>query len=504
MAGLDNPSGASSTRPRSFLRRRLPAVFATSLVFLLTLGGISAALGKLTYNHVDGQIRREPPGLLQPKDPAIKQAAKQTHAENYLIIGTDDRSTVEGQRSDTTMLVHLSPDHKKAIVVSIPRDSYVTIPACTDSKGVRHPEHKALFNSAITVGGAACTIKTVQALTGISIKHFVQINFPGFKAVINALGSVTICSPTAVTITKGVHLTLKAGDNKLDGAEALDYVRARHGLGDGSDLGRITRQQRFLSAVLREARGGALLTNPGKLNSFVNAATKAVTVDDKTHIGDLKTLFDALRGLDPKHVTLYTAPIANRAYNPKNPSDTRGANVLLDDKKGRILYDEIINDAKIAPSAKATSATPTLSAGPTTLTVAPSTIKVAVTNGTDAAGLAGKVQTALSGLGFQKGVLAKEPQNATGTIVKYTAAQTTAARTVAAAFPNASMQVEAAHSGAIEVVVGTKYDGVRAVTAGQTAPAWVQSTVTTPSAATPTPTITGGISAADKTCTNTH
>lgn len=501
MAGTDNSvSTRSSSLPRrSFLRRRLGAVLATSLVFLLTLAGISAAVAKIGYDHVDGQIRREPPGLIQSKDPAIKQAAKQTHAENYLIIGTDDRSTVEGKRSDTTMLVHLSPDHQKAIVVSIPRDSYVTIPACTNSKGVVRPEHKALFNSAITVGGAGCTIKTVQSLTGISIKHFVQINFPGFKAVINALGSVTICSPTAVTITKGVHLTLKAGNNKLDGAEALDYVRARHGLGDGSDLGRITRQQRFLSAVLREARGGALLSNPAKLNSFVNAATQAVTVDDKTHIGDLKTLFDALRGLDPKHVTLYTAPIANRAYNPNNPSDPHGANVLLDEKKGRILYDEIINDAKMTPTASA-SPTPTTTA-PTTLTVAPSAITVAVTNGTQTNGLAGKVQTALSSLGFKKGTLVKKPQNATGTIVKYTTAQAAAARTVAAALPNALMRLDPSHTGAIEVVVGSKYAGVRTVAVGQSAPSWV---ATASATASPTPSITGGISAADKTCTNTR
>lgn len=491
-------TGVSSPARRSFLRRRLAAILATSLVFLVTLAGISAAVGKVGYDHYDSAIQRVP-NVLQPSDPSVRQAVKQTHAENYLVIGTDDRSTVQGQRSDTTMIVHLSPDHKKAIIVSIPRDSWVTIPKCTDAKGVVHPEHKGLFNSAIDVGGAACTIKTVQALTGISIKHFVQINFPGFKAVINALGSVTICSPTAVTITQGVHLTLKAGNNKLDGAQALDYVRARHQLGDGSDLGRIKRQQRFLGAVLQQARGGSLLASPAKLDSFLSAATKAIVVDKQTHIGDLKTLFDALRGLDPKRVTFYTAPIANAAYNPQNPSDPHGAHVLLSTTKGRILYDDIINDAKMTPTA---SASPTPTTTPTTtLTVAPSAITVAVTNGTQTAGLAGKAQTALSSLGFKKGTLTKTPQNATGTVVKYTAAQAAAARTVAAAFPDATMQLDSSHTGSIEVLVGSKYAGVRSVAVGQAAPSWVE---TVPATASPRPSISGGISAADKTCTNTH
>jgi anionic cell wall polymer biosynthesis LytR-Cps2A-Psr (LCP) family protein len=135
---------------------------------------------------------------------------------------------------------------------------------------------------------------------------------------------------------------LHAGQNRLDGSQALAYVRARETLGDGSDLERIKRQQMFLGAVLRQATNGSLLTNPARLTSFLDAATKAVTVDQGTSFGDLRTLATSMQGLDPKHVTFYTAPIADQNYTP--PGTTMTGRVLLDDAKGRVLYDSVIND----------------------------------------------------------------------------------------------------------------------------------------------------------------
>lgn len=516
---LHSDVNGSVAGPRpSFLRWRLPRIIAASVGFTLVLIGASAAVGKVGYDHLNNQVTHDS-RVLDTKDPRIVRPELQLHAANYLVIGSDTRvgqtgfGNTPGGGSDTTMLVHLSPDHTKATVISIPRDSWVTVPECKDGKGVVHPEHKALFNSAFNTGGAACTISTVQRLTGIAITHYVEINFNGFRSVIDALGTVTVCSPTAVNVNDHYsHITLKAGDNKLDGAQALEYVRLRHGVADGSDLSRIKRQQRFLGAVLREARGGALLSNPGKLTSFLNAATKAVTVDDKTSILDLKTLFDSLRGLDPKHVTFYTAPIARANYDPNNPTSTNGAHVLLDDKAGRVLYDQIINDAKIvvtktAPATAPSTTTPTPS-HPATLTVAPGSITVAVTNGTGTSGLAGKVQASLSALGFQRGILAKEPQNATGTVVKYTAAQAAAARTVAAAFPNSTLRQLSTHTGAIEVLVGSQFTTTLAVRVGQPEPTWVAAASSTTagngSSASSTAKPAGGISAADATCTNSN
>ena len=504
-------SDTSTSRPTPFLRSRLPRIVAVSLAFSAALVGVSAGVGKVGYDHYNGQVTRVP-GLLDPSDPAIVHPELQLHAANYLVIGSDTRvgqvgfGNTPGGGSDTTMLVHLSPDHTKATVISIPRDSYVTVPECKDSKGVVHPEHGGLFNSAYKTGGAACTISTVTRLTGIAINHYVAIDFNGFRAVINALGTVTVCSPTAVSVHDHYsQITLRAGNNKLNGDQALQYVRLRHGVADGSDLSRIKRQQRFLGAVLREARSGALLSSPTKLTSFLNAATKAVTVDDKTSILDLKTLFDSLRGLDPKHVTFYTAPIARSNYDPANPSSTKGVHVLLDAKAGRVLYDQIIADAKVvvtAPVSGSPMSSTAKPAVPTSVTVAPAAITVAVTNGTQTVGLGTKAQKALTARGFKPGIITKTPQSATTTVVKYTATQAAAARTVAAALPNATLDLLSSHPGPIEVVVGSKYTSTLAVTVGEALPSWVKAAPAATATATSTKAPAGGISAADTKCTN--
>jgi anionic cell wall polymer biosynthesis LytR-Cps2A-Psr (LCP) family protein len=141
---------------------------------------------------------------------------------------------------------------------------------------------------------------------------------------------------------KGSGLRLHVGQNRLGGAQALAYVRARETLGDGSDLGRIKRQQMFLAAVLRQAMTGSLLANPARLTSFLDAATKAITVDRGTTFSDLRTLATSLQGLDPKRVVFYTAPIANPDYSP--PGTGMTGRVLLDLTAGRRLYDAIIHD----------------------------------------------------------------------------------------------------------------------------------------------------------------
>ncbi len=491
-----NPSGAASDRwsgsTRGGQRRfgRFPRIAFACTLFTVVLLAVSGTVAKLEYNHVNNAIHREP-DVLAKNDPHIRNAARQLHAANYLVIGSDSRAGtkiggVACDCSDTTMLVHLSPDHKRAIIISIPRDSWVSLPTCKSRTGKIVPAHKGQFNAAFSTGGAACLVSLVQSLTGIEVKHFVEIDLDGFRKVVNALGGVTICSPTALNIDDGNDkISLKKGDNKLNGAEALAFVRLRHGIGDGSDLGRIKRQQRFLGSVLREARGGALLTDPAKLTSFLDATAKAITVDSGTSIADLKTLFDALRGLDPKKVTFYTAPIANPAYDPNNPSSTHGSRVLLDAKAGQVLYDQIISDSTVKT---------TEPKAPTTVTVAPSTITVDVRRGVATPNLATKAATALVARGFHKGTLSSSPKaETTTTLVTFASAQTAAARTVAAALPNSKLVLDAAHKGSILVTVGSAYSGTLAVSVGAALPTWAR---VTPTAATPS----AGITAADAKC----
>jgi LCP family protein required for cell wall assembly len=351
---IAHPGRRHRRRRRPVLRRAvLAAVGFTGLLGLLSAGAVA-----YVYQKYDGQIHRI--SALQTKDPNIKDAAEQAGAENFLIIGSDSRQgensgfgDVAGQRSDTTIVIHLSADHKRVTVVSIPRDSWVDIPSCTGSDGTKSSEHHDMFNSAFSIGGARCTIATVQKLTGIAVTHFVQIDFVGFKKVVDALGTVTICSPGSVD-DANTHLHLNKGANHLNGKDALRYVRARESLGDGSDLSRIKRQQQFLGVVLRQAMSGSLLRDPVRLTDFLDAATKSITVDRATTFADLRTLAGSLHGLDPERVEFYTAPIADRNYAP--PGYDQGGKVLLDAKKGGALYRSIIDDSKSAkpPSAPST------------------------------------------------------------------------------------------------------------------------------------------------------
>src|SRR4051794_4240605 len=335
---------------RGWWRRRpvLSRTVVTAASFTALLGLVSAGLIGWAYARFNGQLHRV--SVLQRHDANIRDAAKQAHAQNFLVIGSDSRQGANakyghepGERSDTTIVVHLAPGQHRATVVSIPRDAWVDIPTCDDAQGHPVKAHHDLFNAAFSVGGPRCTIATVQRLTGIAITHFVEIDFTGFQRVVDALGSVTVCSPRAV-LDPGTHLVLHRGDDRLDGRRALQYVRARETLGDGSDLGRIKRQQQFLGIVLRQAMSGSLLGDPVRLTHFLDAATKAITVDSGTSFGDLRTLARSLRGLDPKRVAFYTAPIADASYSP--PGTTYSGKVRLDEAKGRALYQSIIDDTR--------------------------------------------------------------------------------------------------------------------------------------------------------------
>jgi len=457
--------------------------------WLRVLGWIGAFVGVLVvagggyglyqYHKLSGNIRRI--DALSPHDRSIRDAAKQLDAENYLLIGSDTRAgengryeqsagQVSGERSDTTILAHLSPNREKAILVSFPRDSWVRLPACRKKDGSTVPERDGQFNEAFAAGGPACTVLAVQRLTGIKISHYVQVDFTGFKTMVDAVDGVPICSTTPLRDSES-GLRLAAGTSTLRGEQALAYVRARYGIGDGSDLGRIQRQQRFLGAMIRKATSTRLLVNPVALTRFLNAATKSLTLDRATSFGDLKALADQLRDLDPKRVSFLTAPIANPAYNPPGfpapPPGRGGSKVLLDDVAGRKLWDSIINDRPAPPKGRPKTTGPPK---PTVLTVAPEDVTVRVLNGVGLDGLARKVGGELQSAGFQT----VEPTNAVRTAtttVRYAPAQAAAARTLAAAVPGAVLQPATDTVTTLDLVVGENYTGVVTVKVGDPATA---------------------------------
>jgi len=477
------PAGPRRGRHRRGGRHRWLKVAGWVGAMLGILVVAVAGWGFYEYRKLSANVHRI--DVLAPNDPSIRDGAKQRDAENFLLIGSDTRAgangkyentagQVSGQRSDTTILAHLSPTRDKAILVSLPRDSWVDIPACRKRDGSTSLPGKGMFNSAFETGGPKCTVLTVQKLTGISVKHYVQVDFTGFKTMVDALGGVTICSRQDV-YDKESGLRLRQGSQVLRGEQALAYVRARKHIGDWSDLGRIQRQQRFLGAMIRKATSSRLLFNPIALTRFLEAATRSLTLDRNTSFGDLKKLADQLRNLDPKRVTFLTAPIANADYTPAGYAG--GGRVLLDGVAGRRLWDSIINDKPAPPKGA-----PKPPAGQkTTLSVAPGDVSVRVLNGVGIQGLARRTAADLTSVGFAVTDTGNSPTSTNVTLVRYAPGRLDMARTLAAAVPGSVLQEDASLGRTVVLVAGQDPVKVVAVSVGDPAPA-------TPSSRPPAPT----------------
>jgi LCP family protein required for cell wall assembly len=443
---------------------------SVATVLVITVGG-----AYLVYRHLDGNLTH----YNAAGNEVIPRPKKVGKAQNILLIGSDTRAfagsskygrLVAGARSDTAILVHLGAGSSKAILVSIPRDSYVEIPKCKlTSGGISAPQHNK-FNAAYSIGGPACTIATVESLTGIHIDHFVEVNFAGFKNMVNALGGVTICVPQriydpVVRSGNGFHgsgLILPAGQDHLNGEQALGYVRARYSLGDGSDLGRIKRQQAFLSAIIRKATSTGLLLDLPSLYSFLDAATKSVQTDPGFRLRQLKSLASRLHGLKPGKVVLLTVPLADtNAY--RSIGGQNASVVIWDDQRATTLWNALRTDGPLPGTEPRPSASPSASAPATTmpLIVAPSHIRVRVLNGTGQPGIAHKVAQDLAAQGFQiVGVGDADSSAYSTTFVRYGTTKNESSETLAASVPGSTRQLDGSLAGVLQLVVGTNYSGV--------------------------------------------
>ena len=253
--------------------------------------------------------------------------------------------------SDTLLVVHIAANRKWADVMSIPRDSWVNIPACRMGNGQLASPQTFKINEAFTLGnlygnktalGTACVIKTVESNTHIHIDHFVVVNFDGLKDMVNAVGGVPECNTKPIDDPKsGLHLP--AGHNLLNGRQALGYVRARYTLGNGSDLERITRQQAFMSALVSRVKAKEL--NPIALYRFLDAATRSITIDSQ--LGGIHGLYDlatSLKNLPPGKVTFFTLPTYPRSY--VDPTDT--ANLLWTQPQDSLIFQAFRNDVPVS------------------------------------------------------------------------------------------------------------------------------------------------------------
>ncbi len=364
-------------------------------------------------------------------------------AENILLVGVDKRDDLtrkkqnelklgreSGQRTDTMMVIHLSEDHSKVTVVSLPRDSWTAIPGKGDHK----------INSAYQFGGPKLALQTVRQATGLEIHRYIEVNVLGFVDVVDSLGGVTVCTPVAINDPK-TGLNLAAGTHELKGVQALGYARTRATA--RSDLDRIDRQQQVISALLDRALSAGTLGNPAKLASFVNTTLGTVKVDPDD---GLLGLAAQLRDVKLDNVQFVDVPLAEVDYK----APTGESAVLWDKEAAREMFRRIKADENLAePSAKPS---PKSSAKPA---VTPEQVTLKVLNGTLITGLGARTRTALLAYGF------KVPDTAgnTGrkdykkTLVRYGAGQEGAARTVAAVIPGAELRK--ADIKGIEVVTGS-------------------------------------------------
>lgn len=321
-------------------------------------------------------------------------------AVNILLAGTDTRTGQGGQFSsadelagssgagnnDVTMVLHLSADHQHATVISIPRDLMVPIPSCPTSNGPSSAVSSGQFNTTLSTGGLSCVVLTAQKLTGLTIPYAAEISFDGVIAMSNAVGGVTVCLASAVT-DPYVGLDLPAGQQTLVGAQALAFVRSRHGVGDGSDLGRISNQQLFLSSLLRKATSAGVLSNPLTLYGLAKSATSNIQLSDT---------LDSPTTLVSIALALKSVPLSDFVFlQYPSMTDPDNANRVVPEPTGvAALQQALTSDTPIqltgttgaateaAPTAPAATPTPTATgpaAAPTaTATPAPTSTAVAL------------------------------------------------------------------------------------------------------------------------------
>lgn len=385
-----------------------------SLVIIGTAGA-----GYLYYRHLNGNLQKDALNLGDHQAPkAAANAAGQTPL-NILLIGSDARDSKENQKlggakntfgapplADVQMLLHVSADRSNMSVVSLPRDTVLQIPKCTDEKGKTFPATGwTLANESLGRGGPGCTVATWEALTGIHIDHFMKIDFSGVVSMADAIGGVPVCVDANVySHTHNGHgsgLKLRDGTTSVKGKQALQWLRTRYGFWPDTDVVRTRAQHQYMNSMVRQLREGTKLTDPGKLMSLAESATKALTVD--TAIGTVKKLYDLageLQKVPTSRITMTTMPNVN--------STRPGFGEKVDPKAGDAdkLFSMVRDDTPLdGKASKKKKTTEKLSADPA---AAKDQIGVTVRNGTGGdgaaptSGRAGAVTTLLSGRGFTR------------------------------------------------------------------------------------------------------
>ncbi|BBC33705.1 putative transcriptional regulator [Streptomyces graminofaciens] len=421
----------------------------------------AAGIGHAIVTGLDNDIARVDPF----KD--MKNRPEPGHGMNILLVGTDGRDKISEQErrryrlggapchcTDTMMIVHISADRERASVVSLPRDSYAETPPHTDrTTGRTHRAHPIKLNAAYAEGGPQLTVRTVEHMTKVKIDHYVEVDFTSFMKMVDVLGGVEICTAQPLTDSY-TGLDLPAGTHRLDGGEALQYVRSRH-TDASSDLGRMKRQQRFMASLMSEATSSGVLLNPMKFRDVSRAVLGSVRADKEFGAGELITLGRALRNLSPASSEFTTVPIGRMGYAVEGI----GSTLKWDDTRSALLFEALRADRPLARHKVRSKVV--------RVEVAPQQIRVQVENGTTVAGLGKRVDGALAATGFRT---TRTPVNAQvrdvrRTVVLYDPRWDLSAKSLAAALPGAELRPEPGRGPVLKVIAGTDFKQVRKVRA---------------------------------------
>ncbi|MCL2553302.1 MAG: LCP family protein [Actinomycetia bacterium] len=462
--------------PRSRIQRILKATaLAVSVLVLVTAGA-----GYLLYRHLNGNLTS-----VSLTDASGKNAGGTEKADafgrtpiNLLVIGSDGRTSAEdcklgggcartgvqtGENADVEMVVHISADRSNATVLSIPRDTLTDIPACTNpTTRTSTPGYRGMINSALAYG-QACQVAAVHRLTGIPIDHFIQVDFSGVVQMSDAVGGVQVCVNADVYDTYS-HLKLSRGDHTLKGVAALQFLRSRHGFGDGSDLGRTYAQHLYLSALIRKFKSSGTLTNPKSVYDLADAATKALTVD--TGLGSIRKLVGLADDLDKvpsKRITFTTMQTAPA------PTDR---NRVVPGPGATTLFETIANDQSLSGGSQGRTATAPATAPETAPPVPAAQITVRVDNGTGITGRAAAVATALVGNGFNPATSAgNAPSPAATTTLTYGPGQKAEAQTAARALRLPATHLRPGTVQGLILLIGTDWSSGTTFPGGTGSPA---------------------------------
>ena len=468
--------GAPSTSTRVRTGRRPPTRIGRFTRRLGVLVALAAAAGVLVAS-ASGY------GLLSWSTRSIERVdafagltdrppASAAGSTTFLLVGSDGRTgmtqsdmkrlhvgteaTAAGRRADTMLLVHVSARHGTVDAVSLPRDSYVTIPAHTGTDGSAVPERRNKLNAAYAFGGPALTVATIERTTGVRVDHYLEVDFLGFVSLVDAIGGVDVCSPVRLRDRKA-GLRLPAGVTRVDGETGLAYVRARS-LDGRADLGRVERQQRFLAAMVDRTTSRDVLLDPRALVRFLDAALSAVRADEGLTESELVTLGTRLRHVSGQDIRFRTVPVADPSFRAPGA----GAVAVWDEGAAADVFTAMREDAGRPQRAAAGRAG---GGGTGRPTVDPAQVRVQVYNGAGTAGLGSLATADLAAQGFQ---VAGPAQNwsRTGvarTVIRFDTRWTESIKTAAAALPGARLEAVAGLGRTMQVVVGTSYDGAKPV-----------------------------------------